>query len=183
LRNLQAPAELDQLLARVLEARERTIAKGVPKRPILVKLAPDLADEDLGGIVAVLEARQVDGIAVSNTTLSRAGVADPQASEAGGLSGRPLFKRATRMLARVYLATGGRIPLIGIGGIDSPERTIEKIAAGASLIQVYTALIYEGFSLIERIKQGLSGELDRRGLASLDALTGTRAEAWAAERV
>ncbi len=183
LRNLQAPAELDQLLARVLEARERTVARGVPKRPILVKLAPDLADEDLGDIVAVLQARQVDGIAISNTTLSRTGVADGLASEAGGLSGRPLFKRATRMLARVHLATEGRIPLIGIGGIDSPERAIEKIAAGASLIQVYTALIYEGFSLIERIKRGLSGELDRRGLSSLDAITGTRAEAWATERV
>ncbi len=182
LRNLQAPAELDQLLARVMEARERTVARGVPKRPILVKLAPDLADEDLGDIVAVLQARQVDGIAISNTTLSRTGVADRLASESGGLSGRPLFKRATRMLARVYLATEGRIPLIGIGGIDSPECAIEKIAAGASLIQVYTALIYEGFSLIDRIKQGLSDELDRRELASLDALTGTRAEAWAAER-
>lgn len=181
LRNLQAPVELDALLGRVMEARAHTIAQGVPRCPIFVKLAPDLADEDLPGIVAVLKAHAVDGIAVSNTTLSRDGVSGPHAVESGGLSGPPLFKRATRMLARVYLATEGRIPLIGIGGIDSAARAVEKIEAGASLIQLYTGLVYEGFGLIDRIKDGLVRELDRRGVAGLDAIVGARSQAWAAQ--
>jgi dihydroorotate dehydrogenase len=183
LRNLQAPAELDQLLARVMEARERTIARGLPRRPILVKLAPDLADEDLGGIIAVLEARGIDGIAVSNTTLSRDGASGPHAAEAGGLSGPPLFRRSTRMLARVYLATQGRIPLVGIGGIDCTARAIEKIEAGASLIELYTGLVYKGFGLIERINRGIASELGRRRLGSIDPLIGTKAEAWADQAV
>lgn len=183
LRNLQAPAELDALLGRVMEARARTIARGLPRRPIVVKLAPDLADEDLHDVVAVLKAHAVDGIAVSNTTLSREGVSGAYTAEAGGLSGPPLFKRSTRMLARVYVATEGQIPIIGIGGIDSPARAIEKIEAGASLLQLYTGLVYEGFGLIDRIKHGLVRDLDRRDAAGIDAYVGSRAEAWAAERV
>jgi dihydroorotate dehydrogenase len=180
LRNLQAPAELDVLLDRVLEARDRTMRTGSPRCPILVKLAPDLADEDLPEIVRVLMRRAVDGIAISNTTLARDGLSDRRlAAEAGGLSGRPLFPRSTRMLARVFLLTGGQVPLIGIGGIDSPERAIEKIEAGASLIQLYTGLVYEGFGLIERIKWGLVAELGRRTLRSIDSIVGTRAKVWA----
>ncbi len=180
LRNLQAPAELDQLLARVLEAREVTVKAGAPRRPILVKLAPDLADEDLPDVVRVLMQRGVDGIAISNTTLSRDGLKDKHhAAETGGLSGRPLFRRSTRMLARVYLLTEGRVPLIGIGGIDSSERALEKIEAGASLVQLYTGLVYEGFGLIERIKQGFVAEIAKRGVASIDPLVGSRANVWA----
>lgn len=180
LRNLQAPAELDQLLARVLEAREVTVKAGAPRRPILVKLAPDLADDDLPEVVRVLMRRGVDGIAVSNTTLSRDGLVDTRhAAEAGGLSGRPLFRRSTCMLARVYLLTEGKVPLIGIGGIDSPQRALEKIEAGASLVQLYTGLVYEGFSLIERINQGLVQEMERRQIASINPLVGIEAKTWA----
>ena len=180
LRNLQAPAELDQLLARVLAARDETIAAGAPRRPILVKLAPDLADDDLPDVVGVLLRRGVDGIAVSNTTLARDGLTDRQhTSETGGLSGRPLFRRSTRMLARVFLLSEGKVPLVGIGGIDSPQRALEKIEAGASLIQLYTGLVYEGFGLIERIKQGLVAEMARRRLDSIDPLVGSQAKAWA----
>ncbi len=180
LRNLQAPAELDQLLVRVLEAREVTVKAGAPRRPILVKLAPDIEDDDLPDVVRVLMQRGIDGIAVSNTTLSRDGLGDTShAAETGGLSGRPLFRRSTRMLARVYLLTEGKVPLIGIGGIDSPQRALEKIEAGASLIQLYTGLVYEGFGLIEWIKQGLVAEMERRGVENIDPLVGSKARAWA----
>jgi dihydroorotate dehydrogenase len=180
LRSLQAPAELDALLARVLEARERGMRAGTPRRPVLVKLAPDLADDDLPSIVGVLAQHGVDGIAVSNTTLSREGLVDRHhRTEAGGLSGPPLFRRSTRMLARVYQLTEGRMPLIGIGGIGAPERALDKIKAGASLVQLYTGLIYEGFGLVERIKRGLLAELDRQGLESLAPLVGTSAKEWA----
>ena len=120
LRDLQAPAALDELVGRVLQAREEMMAAGKPKRPVVVKLAPDIAEDDIAPIVEVLEARGVDGIAVSNSTLARERLGDTAlAKEAGGISGRPLFHRSTVVLARVHVLTGGRIPLIGIGGIDS----------------------------------------------------------------
>ena len=166
LRDLQAPAALDELVARVLRAREELMSAGRPRRPIVVKLAPDIAEDDLAPIVQVLVARGVDGIAVSNTTLARDGLAETAlAKEAGGLSGRPLFHRSTVMLARVYAAdTGGKIPLIGIGGIDSGAAALAKIEAGATLLQLYTGLIYEGPGLIARIKQSLSRTLEREKL-------------------
>ena len=181
LRDLQAPAALDDLLARVLEAREALVSAGRPRRPVVVKLAPDIAEADLEPIVGVLAARGVDGIAVSNTTLAREGLADASlAKEAGGLSGRPLFQRSTAMLARVYLLTGGGIPLIGIGGINSGAAAIAKIEAGATLLQLYTGLIYEGPSLLARIKQDLTVYVRREGLSHIGDATGRRARELAA---
>jgi dihydroorotate dehydrogenase len=180
LRDLQAPAALDGLLARVLEAREALVAAGKPRRPVVVKLAPDLADEDLEPVVRVLAQRRVDGIAVSNTTLARAGLAERElAREAGGLSGRPLFARSTAVLARVHLLTGGRIPLIGVGGIDSGAAAIAKIEAGASLLQLYTGLVYEGPGLIARIKRDLAAYAAREKLSRIGEAVGRRAEEWA----
>ena len=155
LRDLQAPEALDALLTRLTQTRARLADQGKPRRPIVVKLSPDIAEDDLPAIVAHLVAHAVDGIAVSNTTLSRRGFTDPAAREAGGLSGRPLFHRSTAMLARVHRATGGTIPLIGIGGIDSGATALAKIRAGATLIQLYTGLIYQGAGLIARIKAHL----------------------------
>ena len=123
LRDLQAPSALDDLLARVLAARSELMAAGRPKRPIVVKLAPDIAEDDLASVVDVLANRGVDGIAIGNTTLSRAGVSNAAlAQEPGGVSGRPLFHRSTVMLARIFRLTQGKIPLIGIGGINSGPR-------------------------------------------------------------
>src|SRR5690606_17497489 len=124
--------------------------------------------------VATLLDHGVDGIAVSNTTLDRTGLQDSAAREAGGLSGRPLFQRATIMLARVYQATGGKVPLIGIGGIDTPERALSKIEAGASLLQLYTGLIYEGADLIGRINAHFARTCRDRGASSIAQFTGTR---------
>lgn len=180
LRDLQAPAALDELLERVMAARERRIAGGSRRVPIVVKIAPDIAEEDLPAIADRLLAHGVDGIAVSNTTLTRPGLADnPLAQEAGGLSGRPLFARSTAMLARVHQATGGRMPLIGIGGIDSPEAALAKIEAGATLLQLYTGLVYEGPGLIERIKEHLLAAVVKAGAPSIAALVGTKAAEWA----
>ncbi len=141
LRDLQAPEILGGLLARVREAR----AKAEKRPPLLVKLAPDIADADLPEIVRVIQAHGVDGIVVSNTTLSRDGLKDRSfAAETGGLSGRPLFTRATRMLARIYRLTEGKLPLIGVGGIDSGAAAVTKIKAGASALQLYTGLVFRG---------------------------------------
>ena len=180
LRDLQAPAALDALLRRLMEARARLVAAGKPSRPIVIKLSPDIAEDDLGAIVACLVAHGVDGIAVSNTTLARSGLTDPLKREAGGLSGRPLFHRATVMLARVYRATEGKIPLIGIGGIDGGAAALAKIEAGATLVQLYTGLIYEGPGLIGRIKDHLTGAVRRANAAAVTDLVGRDAEAWAA---
>lgn len=175
LRDLQAPEALDALLKRVQDARA-----ALPRKPaLLVKLAPDIADEELPEVVRVIVSHGVDGIVVSNTTLSREGLRDQGfAKEAGGLSGRPLFARATRMLARIYQLTEGRLPLIGVGGIDSPETALAKIEAGASLIQLYTGLVFEGPSLIGRIKQALGEAMECTGAENLKLLIGARADEW-----
>jgi dihydroorotate dehydrogenase len=180
LRNLQAPAELDTLLSRLMAARASLMDDDdAPHRPIAVKLAPDIHDDDLPAVVGRLMAHGVDGIVISNTTLSRAGLTDQvTAREAGGLSGRPLFARSTRMLARVYQLTKGQVPLVGVGGIDSAETAIAKIEAGASLIELYTGLIYEP-NLISYIKQGLADHCRKMGYASISEAIGKRADEWA----
>jgi dihydroorotate dehydrogenase len=180
LRNLQAPAALDDLLGRLMQARARLMSAGRPRVPIIVKIAPDIAEEDLEPMTQRLVAHGVDGIAISNTTLVRPNLGDARlAQEAGGLSGRPLFHRSTVMLARFYRLTGGRIPLIGIGGIDSGETALAKVEAGATLLQLYTGLVYEGSVLIDRIKQHLTRTARRADVPSISALTGARAEEWA----
>lgn len=182
LRDLQAPAQLDALLGRLAEARQEQVAAGKPRRPIVVKLAPDIAEADLPGIVEVLVARAVDGIAVGNTTLQRTGLIDArQSAEPGGLSGRPLFMRSTIVLARVHQLARGAMPLIGIGGIDSGRTAIAKIEAGASLLQLYTGLVYEGPALLARLQQELAAYLEHGGHARLADAVGCRATAWAAK--
>ncbi|MGD9786014.1 MAG: quinone-dependent dihydroorotate dehydrogenase [Hyphomicrobiaceae bacterium] len=180
LRDLQAPAALDELLGRIMAARAAHMARGRPQRPIVVKVAPDVADADIAPIAERLLAHGVDAVAVSNTTLARPALASHHAGEQGGLSGAPLFERSTVMLARFYQALGGSVPLIGIGGIDSGKRALEKIEAGANLIQLYTGLVYEGPALIGRIKRALTDAVRAEGAASIAALTGRRAAEWAA---
>jgi dihydroorotate dehydrogenase len=180
LRDLQAPDRLGALLARIAAEGDALAAAGQRRRPVLVKLAPDLHDDDLPGIVETLLAHRVDGAILSNTTIAREGVQNSSySSEAGGLSGRPLFRRATRMLARVYRLTEGKLPLIGVGGIDSGEAALAKIRAGASLVQLYTGLIYEGPGLIAGIKRTLLQHMDDTGSASLAEARGQHADIWA----
>ena len=184
LRDLQAPAVLDQLLERVMAAREQAAAASGRRVPVLVKIAPDVAEEDLEAIVGRMLAHNVEGLIVGNTTLSRRGLRDVEIGrEAGGLSGKPLFHRATVMLAKVARLTRGRMVLIGVGGIDSGETALAKIEAGANLVQLYSSLIYEGIGLVERIKQHLVGVMAHEGITSLAPLVGRRIEEWAGQPV
>lgn len=178
LRDLQEERALDELLARVLEARDRA----APGIPLLLKIAPDLALPHLDAVVLVARRRGVDGLIVSNTTISRPPtLRSPHKSETGGLSGRPVFALSTRMLAETYLRVEGAFPLIGVGGVESAETALAKIEAGATLIQLYSALVYEGLGLAARIKAGLVTKLASEGV-TLSALTGCRAAKLVAER-
>ena len=181
LRDLQAPAALDELLGRVMAERARLSIAGAGRRAVIVKISPDIAEYDLAPVVERLMAHAVDGIAVSNTTLSRQGLRPARdARQAGGLSGRPLFHRSTVTLARVFQLSGGRVPLIGIGGISSGADALAKIEAGATLVQLYTALIYEGPALIGRIKSDLAAAVQKSGpSATIRDLTGRQSAAWA----
>jgi len=168
LRDLQGEAFLDDLLARVGEAR------GESRTTIVLKIAPDISLDALDAIVATALRRGVDALTVSNTTVSRpASLRDAAlAREAGGLSGKPLFAPSTRLLAETYLRIEGRMPLIGVGGVDSAEAAWAKIRAGASLIQLYTALVYKGPGLIAGIKRGLIRFLEAERLASITEAVG-----------
>ncbi|MEL6298535.1 MAG: quinone-dependent dihydroorotate dehydrogenase [Pseudomonadota bacterium] len=182
LRDLQAPDQVADLLGRVIDARDAAAANGGRRVPIAIKLAPDIAEDDLAPVVERIAASGVDAVAVSNTTLARpSDLASRTAliSEQGGLSGGPLFDRATIMLARVYRLTGGCIPLIGIGGIDSGERAVEKMRAGATAIQLYTGLVFQGPPLLLSIKSALVRATIAADAAHVRSLTGTAADAWA----
>lgn len=172
LRDLQQAAQLDELLARCIEARDRAGAR----RPLLLKIAPDLALGDLDDIVRIARARQVDGMIVSNTTVSRPqALREGAAKETGGLSGRPLYPLSTRMLAETFVRVEGQFPLVGAGGVDSPETAFGKIEAGATLVQLYSALVFEGVGLVGRIKRGLVGRLAKEGLSTLTPAVGRKA--------
>lgn len=180
LRDLQERTALSGLLAHVSEARDAASERVRRRIPLLVKIAPDLDEPGLDDVVELALAAGIDGLVVSNTTVSRPRLAEARlAGEAGGLSGRPLHTLSTRVLAQARLRTDGRLPLIGVGGIDSPDAAWEKIRAGADLIQLYTGLVYEGFGLIDRIKRHFLDELDRRGLSHLREAVGGEAERYA----
>lgn len=180
LRDLQARGALAALLARVLEARDQAVAQGHPRRPVLLKIAPDLAAEDLKDIAEVVLKQGIDGLIVSNTTVSRPPLKEAgTAKEQGGLSGRPLFALSTRRLAQVHRLTGGRLALVGVGGVESAETAYAKIRAGAHLVQLYTGLVYGGSGLVDEIKQGLARLLARDGHATVADAVGRDADAWA----
>lgn len=174
LRDLQGADALTGLLRSVMDAREALSEH----RPIFLKIAPDLDDNGLADIANIASSVGVDGIIATNTTLSRDGISGPHINETGGLSGRPLFERSTRILARLYRMTGGRIPLIGVGGISDYEDAWQKIRAGATAVQLYSALIYQGFSLASEIARGLDERATAEGLTSLSELTGTGVDDW-----
>jgi dihydroorotate dehydrogenase len=181
LRDLQQAAVLDDLLARATDARER-VARNAGPTPVLLKIAPDLSLPDLDDIVAVARARKVDGMIVGNTTVARpAGLRDAQSREAGGLSGRPLLPLADRMLAETYVRVEGVFPLVGVGGIDSGAGALGKIRAGASLIQIYSGLVFRGLGLLEEIKTAMLGALERDGSQSIADYVGADAAAVTAE--
>ena len=173
LRALQEKDRLLPLLARAIEARERSHARGARRLPLLLKIAPDLSAESLDGLCAAALACGVDGLVVSNTTVGeREGLKSRQRNESGGLSGKPLLALSTRVLSECHRITGGRLPLIGVGGISSGADAYAKIKAGASLVQLYTALVYEGPALIARIEDELLAALRADGYATLGEAVG-----------
>lgn len=182
LRNLQQAAALDDLLARVIDARER-VRKNAGDSPVLLKVAPDLTLSELDDVVHIARSRRVDGMIVGNTTLARPSSLRnlSRASEPGGLSGRPLFRLSTRMVAETFVRAEGAFPLIGVGGIDSGGAALTKIRAGASLIQIYSSLVYKGLGLVEDIKADLASTLLRTGRDSLSEIVGADAPAITAE--
>lgn len=166
-------------LARLVEAVQAARAAAVPSSsslgppPLLLKIAPDLTDEDKRDIAEVALDRGLDGLIVSNTTIARpATLRSPQAAESGGLSGEPLFALSTAVLADMYRLTGARLPLVGVGGVASGADAYAKIRAGASLVQLYTALVYQGPGLVSRIQAELAALLRADGFASVAAAVG-----------
>lgn len=170
LRDLQGEAFLDDLLARCVEARDA--ADRVGKTTIILKIAPDMSLESLDAIVATALRRGIDGLTVSNTTVARPETLKEKAlaRETGGLSGRPLFAPSTRILAETFLRVERKIPLIGVGGVDSAEAAWMKILAGASLVQLYSAMVYKGPGLIGEIKRGLVERLARENTSLAEAV-------------
>ena len=182
LRNLQQGHILDDLLAKVIDARERVREKA-GDTPVLLKIAPDLSLAELDEVVHVARSRRVDGMIVANTTVARPSTLreSMRAKEQGGLSGRPLFRLSTRMVAETYVRVEGAFPLIGVGGIDSGGAALTKIRAGASLIQLYSSLTYKGLSLVEDIKSDLASTLLRTGREALSEIVGADAATITAE--
>ncbi len=167
LRDLQGRDALSELLARMVFARDRLAAGGEgPKPALLVKIAPDLTTEELCDVAAVALETGVDGVVATNTTIARpSSLKSRHAAEAGGLSGAPLKARATAVTRALFRATEGRVPIIGVGGIETAEDVYEKIRAGAALTQLYTALAYRGPALAPELTEGLARLLARDGLS------------------
>ena len=174
LRDLQGPAALTALLEGVMQVRG-TLARPIP---IFLKIAPDLSPDDLAALADVALSSGLSGIIATNTTLSRDGLRAPQKSETGGLSGAPLFEKSTRVLAQLSKLTQGKLPLIGVGGISSPEQAYAKICAGASAVQIYTSMVYQGLSVACDIAKGLDTLLARDGFATVAQAIGTQRDAW-----
>jgi dihydroorotate dehydrogenase len=171
LRALQGRDQLESLVGRTRDALTKAMPKAAP--PLLLKIAPDLGWEDLGDIATVALAGALDGLIVSNTTVARPDcLRSPFAKETGGLSGRPLFIPSTAVLKRVYELTEGKLPIIGVGGVGSGSEAYAKLRAGASLVQVYSAMVYEGTALITRIKHELVDLMTRDGFSSVAEVVG-----------
>ncbi|BCG97651.1 quinone-dependent dihydroorotate dehydrogenase [Mesorhizobium sp. 131-2-1] len=178
LRSMQAREQLGELLSRVMAAR----ASAAAKPPVFLKIAPDLIEAELEDIAAAVTEKQIDGVIVSNTTLARTGLRSTAvARETGGLSGKPLFERSTAVLARMRRLLGPEMAIIGVGGVDSTETALEKIRAGADLVQLYTGMIYAGPSLAGRIVAGMARFAEKERLKSLRDLRDSSLDHWAAK--
>lgn len=183
LRNLQQGRMFDQLLARVMDARAR-MSREAGTTPVLIKIAPDLSLNELDDVVGAARRHRVDGMVIGNTTVLRPVWLRDRATahEPGGLSGRPLFHLATRMLAETYVRVEGAFPLVGVGGIDSGATALAKIRAGATVVQLYSALVFRGLGLVGEIKRHLAAALRSGQHAGLAELVGADAAAMTAER-
>ena len=177
LRDLQQEEALQRLLHAVLTVR----SKSPVRVPVFLKIAPDLGEAGLDGIARVVAATDLDGLIVSNTTIRRDMVAGLEnASESGGLSGKPLFDLATIRLAQMRQRTS--LPIIGVGGIHSPQSALAKFEAGANAVQLYSALVFGGLDLLDRIKRGLTAAVRNAGKGNIGELVGSRTDEWASRK-
>ncbi|WP_293576006.1 quinone-dependent dihydroorotate dehydrogenase [Phaeobacter sp.] len=174
LRDLQGKAALSALLTGVIETRN-TLAQPIP---VFLKIAPDLDQAGLQDIAEVAVACGIDAVIATNTTLSREGLRSHHKGEAGGLSGAPLFEKSTQVLAKLSTLLEGQVPIIGVGGVSTAQQAYDKICAGASAVQFYTALVYGGLSLAGDIARGLDDLLARDGFASVADAVGSKRDAW-----
>ncbi|HGG04091.1 MAG TPA: quinone-dependent dihydroorotate dehydrogenase [Aliiroseovarius sp.] len=174
LRDLQGQAALAEVITSVTAARD-TFQK---YNPVFVKIAPDLSRAELETIAGVVMESDANGIIATNTTLERKGLKSASAGEKGGLSGAPLFEKSTQVLAMLSDITDGKLPLIGVGGVGSPEDAFAKIRAGASAVQLYSALVYKGLSLVEEIALGLDHLLKQNGFEHVAEAVGTGRKDW-----
>ena len=172
LRDLQGEKALSALLTGVMETRNKL----KKKIPIFLKIAPDLTNEEISQIAQVARHTRIDAIIATNTTLDRTNLKSKHQNQTGGLSGKPLFKKSTRVIAKLANELEGNIPIIGVGGIDSAEAAFEKIKAGASIIQLYTALVFHGLSLSYDIAKGLDELLERNGYEHISQAVGSAIE-------
>ena len=183
LRSFQRVEKLEELLTTLITASWEN-SDSNRRIPLLLKIAPDLTNEDINEIVDVAVSSGISGIIISNTTISRPkNLLDAKQGEPGGLSGAPLFELSTQKLAQTFLAAKQRIPIIGVGGVDSAETAYTKVKAGASLIQLYTALIYKGPRLFSEINKGLSEALKNDNIDHISEAVGIEADYWASKEV
>lgn len=178
LRNMQAREQLGELLSRVMAAR----ASAAAQPPIFLKIAPDLIEAELEDIAAEVVEKRIDGVIVSNTTISRPPLRSGDAArETGGLSGKPLFERSTMVLAKMRKLLGPDIAIVGVGGVDSTETALEKIRAGADLVQLYTSMIYAGPALPGRIVAGMARFAETERLKAIRELRDSHLDRWASK--
>ncbi len=174
LRDLQGTVALRALLEGVMETRV-----SLPRRiPVFLKIAPDLMDAEIADIAGVAQSAGLDAIIATNTTLAREGLRSRLREEAGGLSGAPLFERSTRVLARLSMETAGKMPLIGVGGVSTGAEVFAKIRAGASAVQLYTAMVFGGLSVARRVAEELDLLLAESGFDKVADAVGTGRDEW-----
>lgn len=177
LRDLQNENHLDLFLSEIVKKKNQLKNLHKKNTPILLKVAPDLSLDEQEKIAATVIKNQIDGMIISNTTIDRElNLKSSNSSQTGGLSGSPLFGKSNEVLKNFYKFTGGKIPLIGVGGISSADDAFEKIKCGASLVQIYSAFIYQGFGLVEKIKKDLSKKLQKEGFKNISQIIGIAAK-------
>ena len=173
---MQTSEALDNLLAKINKVANQLEVEHKKRTPLFLKIAPDISSEELADICTLALAHRLDGLIISNTTISRpASLRSGYQTEVGGLSGKPLFSPSTETLRQAYRLIGGKIPLIGVGGVSNTEDAWEKMSAGASLVQIYSALIYQGFELIPKVVKGLSQKVEKQGFSTISQVIGSKA--------
>jgi len=173
LRDIQKKSELDVFLQKIVTKKLELAVKIGKDIPIFLKIAPDLNDNELQDISSAILKNKIDAIIISNSTISRKNLKSNNKKEVGGLTGKPLFDMSNEILSKLYQFTGGQVPLIASGGVFSAENAYEKIKRGASMVQIYSAFIYEGFSLVETIKRDLDILLKKDGFNNISEAVGT----------